>query len=96
MLAKKFGFVGIVGVTPGSPAAKSGLATNDMLETINGVATRDMPLAYASMLLEGDPGSNVEMTVVRVRRPEPQKIKRVKIEQSLQPVAEDRAAELPS
>jgi len=75
VLAKKFGFVGVVGVTPGSPAAKAGLATNDMLETINGVATRDMPLAYASMLLEGDPGSNVELTVVRVRRPEPQKIK---------------------
>jgi carboxyl-terminal processing protease len=75
VLAKKFGFVGIVGVTPGSPAAKAGLATNDMLETINGVATRDMPLAYASLLLEGDPGSNVDLTVVRVRRPEPQKIK---------------------
>jgi carboxyl-terminal processing protease len=75
VLAKKFGFVGIVGVTPGSPAAKAGLATNDMLETISGVATRDMPLAYASLLLEGDPGSNVDLTVVRVRRPEPQKIK---------------------
>jgi len=75
VLAKKFGFVGIVGVTPGSPAAKAGLATNDMLETINGVATRDMPLAYATLLLEGDPGTAVELTVVRVRRPEPQKIK---------------------
>jgi len=78
VLAKKFGFVGIVGVTPGSPAAKAGLATNDMLETIGGVATRDMPLAYASMLLEGEPGSSVELTVVRVRRPEPQKIKLVR------------------
>jgi carboxyl-terminal processing protease len=78
VLAKKFGFVGIVGVTPDSPAAKAGLSTNDMLETINGVATRDMPLAYASMLLEGDPGSSVELTVVRVRRPEPQKIKLVR------------------
>jgi len=78
VLAKKFGFVGIVGVTPGSPAAKAGLATNDMLETIGGIATRDMPLAYASMLLEGDSGSTVELTVVRVRRPEPQKIKLIR------------------
>src|SRR5579862_3551254 len=75
VLAKKFGFVGIVGVAPGSPAAKAGLGTNDMLETINGVATRDMPLAYATLLLEGDPGSTVELTVVRVRRPEPQNLK---------------------
>jgi carboxyl-terminal processing protease len=78
VLAKKFGFVGIVGVTPGSPAAKAGLATNDMLETIGGIATRDMPLAYASMLLEGDSGSTVELTVVRVRRPEPQKLKLIR------------------
>jgi carboxyl-terminal processing protease len=63
---------------PGSPAAKAGLSTNDMLETINGVATRDMPLAYASLLLEGEPGSSVDLTVVRVRRPEPQKIKLVR------------------
>jgi carboxyl-terminal processing protease len=75
VLSKKFGYVGVVGAVPGSPAAKAGLATGDMLETINGVATRDMPLAYASLLLEGEPGSNVELTVVRVRRPEPQKIK---------------------
>src|ERR1700722_14697389 len=75
VLSKKFGYVGVVGVVPGSPAAKAGLGTNDMLETINGVATRDMPLAYASLLLEGEPGSSVELTVVRVRRPEPQKIK---------------------
>ena len=75
VLSKKFGFVGVVGSVPGSPAAKAGLATGDMLETINGVATRDMPLAYASLLLEGEPGSSVELTIVRVRRPEPQKIK---------------------
>jgi carboxyl-terminal processing protease len=93
VLAKKFGFVGIVGVTPGSPAAKAGLATNDMLETINGVATRDMPLAYASLLLEGDPGSNVEMTVVRVRRPEPQKIKLTRANIVYPPVTEKMMAD---
>src|SRR5579862_4050435 len=47
ILSKKFGYVGVVGSIPGSPAAKAGLATGDMLETIKGVATRDMPLAYA-------------------------------------------------
>jgi carboxyl-terminal processing protease len=75
ILSKKFGYVGVVGAIPGSPAAKAGLATNDMLETIQGVATRDMPLAYATLLLQGEAGSTVELTVVRVRRPEPAKIK---------------------
>jgi carboxyl-terminal processing protease len=45
-----------------------------MLESINGVATRDMPLAYAEMLLLGDPGTNVEISVLRVRKPDPQKV----------------------
>jgi carboxyl-terminal processing protease len=71
VLSKKFGYVAVVGVVPGSPASKAGFATNDMIETIKGIATRDMPLAYANMLLQGDPGSSVELTVVRVQRPEP-------------------------
>ena len=74
VLSKKFGYVGIVDAIPGSPAAKAGLTTTDVLETINGVATRDMPLAFAELLLEGDPGSTVEVGVLRFRKPEPQKL----------------------
>jgi carboxyl-terminal processing protease len=75
ILSKKSGYVGIVGVVPGSPAAKAGLSTFDMIESIKGIATRDMPLAYASLLLQGDAGTTVELSVVRVRRPEPQTVK---------------------
>src|SRR5277367_5641146 len=74
ILSKKFGYVGIVDAIPGSPAAKAGLTTTDVLETINGVATRDMPLAFAQLLLEGDAGSTVELGVLRFRKPEPQKL----------------------
>jgi len=74
VLSKKFGYVGIVDAIPGSPAAKAGLTTTDVLETINGVATRDMPLAFAQLLLEGDPGTTVEVGVLRFRKPEPQKL----------------------
>ena len=73
VLAKKFGYIAIVSVVPGSPAAKQGLTTGDMLETIKGVGTRDMPLAYANLLLKGAPGSTVDLSVLR-RRPEPQKM----------------------
>ena len=75
ILSKKFGYVGVVGVAPGSPASKAGFSTGDMIETIKGIATRDMPLAYASLLLQGDPGSTVDLSVVRVQRPEPQTVK---------------------
>jgi len=74
ILSKKFGYVGVVGVIPGSPAAKAGLSTNDMIESIKGIATRDMPLAYADMLMQGDAGSTIELSVVRVQRPEPTKV----------------------
>lgn len=74
VLSKKFGYVGIVDAIPGSPAAKAGLTTTDVLETINGVATRDMPLAFAELLLKGDAGSTIEVGVLRFRKPEPQKL----------------------
>ncbi len=71
ILSKKFGYVGVVGTIAGSPAAKANFTTGDMIESIGGVATRDMPLAYASMLLRGESGTNVELSVVRTRHPEP-------------------------
>jgi carboxyl-terminal processing protease len=74
ILSKRFGFVGVVGTVPDSPAAKAGFSMGDMIESIKGIATRDMPLAYAGLLLQGDPGSTVELSVVRVRHPEPQTV----------------------
>ena len=74
LLSRKFGYVGVVNAIPGSAAHRAGLGTGDMLESIAGVATRDMPLAYAEMLLQGEPGTSVEVTALRVRKPEPQKI----------------------
>jgi carboxyl-terminal processing protease len=86
ILSKKSGYVGVVGVIPNSPAAKAGLSTFDMIESIKGIATRDMPLAYASMLLQGDTGSTVDLSVVRVRRPEPQTVKLTRAVTVLPPV----------
>jgi len=73
-LSKRFGYVGVVDAVPGSPADKAGLTTGDVIEAIKGVATRDMPLAYAELLLKGEPGTTIELSVMRIRRPEPQKI----------------------
>ncbi|MBI3279340.1 MAG: carboxyl-terminal protease [Acidobacteria bacterium] len=74
IISKKFGYVGVVDAIPGSSAFRAGLTTGDMIETINGVATRDMPLAYAEILLKGEPNTSVEMSVLRLRKPEPTKI----------------------
>jgi carboxyl-terminal processing protease len=86
VLSKKFGYLGVVGALANSPAAKAGFSTLDMIESIKGISTRDMPLAYASLLLEGDPGTTVEVSVVRVRRPEPQTVKLTRAAITLPPV----------
>jgi carboxyl-terminal processing protease len=86
ILSKRFGYVGVVGSLPNSPASKAGFSTGDMIESIKGIATRDMPLAYASMLLQGEPGSTVDLSVVRVRHPEPQSVKLARAYISLPPV----------
>ena len=73
VLAKKFGYITVVSVVPNSPADKAGLTTGDFVESVKGIATRDMPLAYANLLLRGEPGSTIELSVLR-RKPEPQKL----------------------
>jgi carboxyl-terminal processing protease len=74
ILAKRYGYVAVVDVLPGSPADKANIDTGDLIETIDGVATRDMPLAYADQLLQGAPNSTTNITVLRLRNPDPQKI----------------------
>jgi len=73
VLAKKYGYIVVVSAVPGSPADKAGLTNGDYIESINGIGSRDMPLAYAKLLLRGDPGSTVDLSVLR-RKPEPQKM----------------------
>src|SRR5262249_10364910 len=36
ILSKRFGYMGVVGTVPSSPAAKAGFATGDMIESIKG------------------------------------------------------------
>src|SRR5438045_2071388 len=72
-LARRLGYLTVVDALPGSAAAKAGLSTNDVIESINNIATRDMPLAFAEILLQGEPGSTLEMSVLRLRSQDPQK-----------------------
>lgn len=74
ILAKRYGYVAVVDTLPDSPADKANISTGDLIESINGVATRDMPLAYAQELLSGAANSQVEITLLRLKNPDPQKI----------------------
>src|SRR6202035_5001076 len=73
VLSKRAGYIAVVSALPGSPAAQAGVASGDFIETIKGVATRDMPLAYAEQTLQGDPGTTIEISLFKRRPPEPAK-----------------------
>src|SRR5947208_4284966 len=73
-VSKRFGYASVVSVIPGGPADKAGLQDTDILEAIEGKSTREMSLAQIHSLLSGDPGSHVNLSVVRARRAEPQRV----------------------
>lgn len=79
-ISKRFGYATIVNVIPGSPADKEKLSNGDRLtdgdviESIGGKSTHDIPLAMIRMLLEGKPGTTLDLTVIRPSKPDPEKL----------------------
>jgi len=73
-VSKRFGYAAVISVIPGSPADKAGIDNADIIEAIEGKSTREMSLAAINSALSGEPGSNVNISVVRARRAEPQKL----------------------
>jgi carboxyl-terminal processing protease len=73
-ISKRFGYATIVDVLPGSPADKEHLATGDAIESIDGQSTRELSLAMLRVMLQGKPGSQVTLSVIRPRKPDPDKL----------------------
>jgi carboxyl-terminal processing protease len=74
VVSKRFGYADVVSVLPGSPAEKAGIEPTDIFESIEGKSTRDMSLPEIRSLLDGTPGSTLNVAVVRARKAEPQKM----------------------
>jgi carboxyl-terminal processing protease len=74
-VSKRFGYATIVSVVPGSPADKVSLTDGDIIEAIGNQDTRDLSLAMIQLLLEGAPGSELQISVIRPRKVDPDKIK---------------------
>jgi carboxyl-terminal processing protease len=73
-VSKRYGYATIVTVDPGSPADREHLSDGDVIESIGDTSTRELSLAVIRLMLEGKPGSNVTISVVRPRKPDPDKI----------------------
>jgi len=70
-LSKRFGYAAVVAVIPGGPADKAGIESGDIIEAIEGKSTREMSLAEIDGMLTGQPGSVINVSVVRPRKAEP-------------------------
>jgi carboxyl-terminal processing protease len=73
-VSKRFGYAAIISVIPGGPADKAGLNAGDIIETVEGLSSHDLSLAAVKNHLAGEPGSRLELTIIRARKIEPQKI----------------------
>jgi carboxyl-terminal processing protease len=73
-VSKRFGYATIVSVLPGSPADKEHLSDGDVIESIGEQSTRELSPAVIRLLLDGKPGSSLALSVVRARKPDPDKI----------------------
>lgn len=58
------GFAYVIAVTPQSPAEKAGLRVGDVIEYINGQATRDLGLYDVKTLLQGTVGTPIELSLI--------------------------------
>jgi carboxyl-terminal processing protease len=92
-VSKRFGYAAIVSVIPGGPADKAGLNSGDIIETVEGLSTHDLSLAAVKNHLVGEPGSRLELTIIRTRKIEPQKITVVRDVISLPAVTEQLTAD---
>jgi carboxyl-terminal processing protease len=71
-LTKRFGYISVISALPDSPAQKAGLQLGDVLEKIAGFTTGQMAIEQAQLLLSGDPGTVVKLSVIRRGKAEPQ------------------------
>ena len=70
-LSKRFGYAAVVSVIPGGPADKAAIESGDIIEAIEGKSTREMSLAEIDGILAGQPGSVINVSVVRPRKAAP-------------------------
>jgi carboxyl-terminal processing protease len=92
-ISKRFGYAAIISVIPGGPADKAGLNAGDIIETVEGLSSHDLSLAAVKSHLAGEPGSRLELIIIRTRKIEPQKITVVRDVVSLPAVQEQMMAD---
>jgi carboxyl-terminal processing protease len=89
-VSKRYGYATVVSVTPGSPADHEHIADGDVIESIGEQSTRELSLAVIRLMLEGKPGTQVTISLVRPRKSDPDKLTLTRILPTPAPMAEQQ------
>jgi len=87
-VSKRYGYATVVSVVPGSPADKANLNDGDIIEAIGDRDTRDISLAMIQLMLQGAPGSELTVAVIRPRKAEPEKVVMNRVVVAVPPVSD--------
>lgn len=66
-VSERGGYPVVVAVEPNSPAAKQKIQGGDMIDAINGQSAYNMSVAMVRLLLRGQPGSKIELRMIRAQ-----------------------------
>lgn len=89
-VSKRFGYATVVSVIPGSPADHEHIADGDVIESIGDQSTRELSLAVIRLMLEGKPGTSVNLSLVRPRKSDPDKLTLTRTISAPAPLAEQQ------
>jgi carboxyl-terminal processing protease len=92
-VSKRFGYATVVSVVPNSPADKANLTDGDIIESVGNsegklVDTRNLSLAMIQMMMEGAPGTELHIGVIRPHKTDPDKITMNRVIVNEPPVSE--------
>jgi len=73
-LSKRMGYATVIAVLPGSPAEKADIKPGDLIDEIDNTPARELSVIQLQRLLEGQPDTKVNLSIVREARAEPQTI----------------------
>ncbi len=73
-ISKRMGFTTVVSVLPGSPAQKAGIEPGDLIDEVNHDLLRELSVVQINRLLDGDPGTSVNLSVIKASQGLPVKM----------------------
>jgi carboxyl-terminal processing protease len=76
VLAKpaRLGYPVIISAIPGGPAVKAGLMSGDIIESIDGITTRELNLVQINSMLASPTNKPAALSVIRSRRTDPETV----------------------